>query len=138
MPGFLQIKNPDMKSMVWFFLVISILLGAFGQIFMKEAMKTAGPIPLRDGSAVTILYYFRAFISISMILAVLSYGVSFIIWLGVLSVMDLSLARPLMSAGYLITMVYGFYAGESLTVERIAGTLLIVAGIFFLTKNFHS
>ena len=127
-----------MKSMVWFFLVISILLGAFGQIFMKEAMKTAGPIPLRDGSAVTILYYFRAFISISMILAVLSYGVSFIIWLGVLSVMDLSLARPLMSAGYLITMVYGFYAGESLTVERITGTLLIVAGIFFLTKNFHS
>jgi drug/metabolite transporter (DMT)-like permease len=122
-------------AMIWIVLIIAIVLGAFGQIFMKEAMKIAGPVPM-DSSSGDIFYYFmHSLFSFRMALAALSYGLSFILWLGVLSLADLSLIRPLMSFGYLITMLYGFYAGENVTLERAAGTLLIIAGIFFVTRS---
>ena len=121
--------------MIWIVLAIAIILGAFGQIFMKEAMKLAGPFP-GDASLPNIfLYFIYSLLSFKMFLAAFSYGLSFILWLGVLSLADLSLIRPLMSFGYLITMLYGFYAGENVTLERVVGTLLIVAGIFFVAKS---
>jgi len=121
--------------MVWFVLSIAIILGALGQVFMKEAMKLSGPIPMGSPSGDIFFYFIHALFSIRMTLAALSYGLSFILWLGLLSVADLSLIRPLMSFGYLITLAYGFYAGENVTFERVAGTLLIVLGIFFITRS---
>ena len=56
-------------------------------------------------------------------------------WLAVLSVADLSLARPIMAAGYLITLAYGFAAGEDITAGRVVGTCLIVLGIAFVARS---
>jgi len=123
------------KSLTWIILIASIALGAFGQIFMKEGMKQAGPVPL-DRSVVDLASYFlKAIFSFQLIGAAVCYGVSFLMWLAVLSVLDLSLARPIMATGYLITMIYGYFAGEELSVSRVAGTLLIVAGLFFVAKS---
>ncbi len=120
---------------VWVFLVVSILLGAFGQICMKVAMRAVGPVPFQDGFAAVFLYALKAGFSLPMIAAATFYGVSFVLWLAVLSKADLSLARPLMSLGYLVTLVYGFYAGETMTVSRVAGTFLIVGGVMLLVRG---
>lgn len=120
---------------VWPALGISIILGAFGQILMKIAMKTAGPVPLASGVAGLVSYFFHAAVSLPMIGAVLCYGVSFLLWLAVLSIADLSLARPVMAAGYLITLAYGFAAGEEITADRVVGTCLIVVGIAFVARS---
>lgn len=120
---------------MWPALIVSILLGAMGQILMKIAMKQAGPIPI-DGPILDIFYYFlQAGLSLPLIGAGISYGLSFLLWLAVLSVADLSLARPIMSAGYLLTLVYGIFAGEEVDATRIIGTLLIVVGIAFVVKS---
>ena len=120
---------------MWFALGLAIVLGALGQILMKEAMKAAGPIPLEEGTGVLFLYFFKAFLSPWLIGAVVSYGISFIVWLGVLSLTDLSLIRPLMSAGYVLTLAYGYFAGEHVTLERVLGTGLVIAGIVFLVHS---
>ncbi len=121
--------------MMWVLLVISIILGAFGQIFMSVAMKAMGGISF-NGSVVELgMYYVRAALSWSMVGAVLCYGVSFLLWLAVLSRKDLSLARPMMSLGYLVTMAYGIYAGEDMNLYRVLGTLVIVVGIFLMIMS---
>lgn len=120
---------------MWGWLVISVALGALGQIFMSIAMKAAGAIPKTTQALELIKYYFGAAFSLPMMGAVLCYGVSFVLWLGVLSKKDLSLARPLMSMGYLITLAWGVYAGENVTAGRILGTALIITGIFFVVKS---
>ncbi len=120
---------------VWPALGVSILLGAFGQILMKIAMKSAGPVPLASGVLSLVFYFFNAAISLPMIGAVACYGISFLLWLAVLSVADLSLARPIMAAGYLITLAYGFVAGEDITAGRVVGTCLIVVGIAFVARS---
>ncbi|MCE9596707.1 MAG: hypothetical protein K8S54_01940 [Spirochaetia bacterium] len=120
---------------MWPALIVSILLGALGQILMKIAMKQAGPIPI-DGPLLDLFSYFlHAGLSLPLFAAAVSYGISFLLWLAVLSVADLSLARPIMSAGYLLTLAYGIFAGEGVNATRIIGTLLIVVGIAFIVKS---
>ncbi|MBI3396831.1 MAG: transporter [Spirochaetia bacterium] len=120
---------------MWVGLIVSVLLGAFGQILMKEGMKAAGPVPLQSGPVILFQYFVGAVFSIQLIGAALCYGISFVLWLGVLSVADLSLARPIMSVGYVLTLAYGFYAGESITPGRIIGTVLVVIGIAFIARS---
>ena len=123
---------------MWPWLLSSVALGAFGQICMSVAMKTAGPVPRSAPFAELFWYYAQAALSVPMAGAVACYALSFVLWLGVLSTKDLSLARPLMSLGYLITLAYGYYAGEHVTWERVLGTVLIILGLFFVVRSdFH-
>ena len=102
---------------------------------MSVAMKAAGPVPHASGAADLFWYYLSAALSVPMLTAVACYGISFVLWLGVLSQKDLSLARPVVSLGYLVTLAYGFYAGEQVTWERVLGTVLIIAGLFFVVRS---
>lgn len=120
---------------MWPALIVSIVLGAIGQILMKIGMKAAGPVPLDRGIVDLFYYFMHAVLSFPLIGAALSYGISFVLWLGVLSVADLSLARPIMSAGYILTLAYGFASGEDITPARVLGTCLIVVGIAFVAKS---
>lgn len=121
--------------LMWVSLAISITLGALGQILMKMGMNAAGPVSLDQSVSDLAIYFIRAFFSPWVLAAIFSYAIGIIFWLGVLSVADLSLVRPLMSAGYLITLAYGIYAGESITLDRIIGTMLIIGGMYFLTRS---
>ena len=40
-----------------------------------------------------------------------------------------------MSLGYLVTLAYGFYAGEAVTTSRVFGTLLIIGGVMLLVRD---
>ena len=129
-------QNGSVKpGTMWTFLALAILLGALGQILMKIGMKQAGPIPLHDGTAALVVYFFKALTSPPLLGVVVCYGLSILLWLAVLSVQDLSLVRPLMSVGYLLTLIYGIYSGETVTWERIGGTLLITGGVFLLVRS---
>jgi len=119
---------------IYLFLGISILLGALGQIFMKVMMNQLGPFPFED-KVKWMFYGFSVLKSKYLWMVFLCYGISIVLWLMVLSYADLSLVRPLMSVGYLITLAYGIYSGETVTNERILGTFLIIGGVFLLTKK---
>lgn len=124
----------SMKT-VWTFLALAIFLGALGQILMKVGMKNAGPIPLHEGTTAVVAYFWKAIFSPPLVGVAICYGLSILLWLSVLSVQDLSLVRPLMSVGYLLTMAYGMLSGEDVTPARIAGTLLITGGVFLVVRS---
>lgn len=123
-----------MNIKLYIFLFIAIVLGAFGQIFMKIMMNHLGPFPFDDRTQ-WINYFIHIVFSKYLWYVFLCYGISILLWLMVLSYADLSLIRPLMSLGYLITLAYGIFMGENVTSERIFGTFLIIGGVFFLTRN---
>ncbi len=102
---------------------------------MKMGMSTAGPVPFSEGSLAILLYYVRVVLSPFILASLVSYGLSVLLWLAVLSVADLSLVRPLVSIGYLVTLFYGYLSGENVTFGRIAGTLLIIGGVYLVTRS---
>lgn len=56
-------------------------------------------------------------------------------WLVALSKMEISVAYPMVSLGYVITMIAGYFLfGEPITPVKILGAFLIIAGVFCLSK----
>jgi multidrug transporter EmrE-like cation transporter len=62
------------------------------------------------------------------------YLLSALSWLIILSRVDLSFAYPLISIGYILIMVLSrFMFNEQLTTLRVAGTLMVCAGVFVIS-----
>jgi multidrug transporter EmrE-like cation transporter len=61
--------------------------------------------------------------------AMACYSLSIGIWMIVLGKTEVSLAYPLLSIGYVLTTIVGFFLGESVNLARIAGIALICFGI---------
>ncbi|MCL1938950.1 MAG: EamA family transporter [Candidatus Azobacteroides sp.] len=51
--------------------------------------------------------------------------------------MELSRAYPLVSLGYIFTLILGsVFLNETLTITKFAGVILIVLGVIILTREF--
>lgn len=65
-----------------------------------------------------------------LILAVICFVSSMLMWILVLRKMDLSVAYPMVSLGYVIVILLSYvFLKEPLYISKIIGTVLIVAGV---------
>ncbi|MCB8814177.1 EamA family transporter [Desulfosporosinus shakirovi] len=109
--------------------LFSILLGATGQFLFRLGMVEYGRVSVTGiwrqlGSIILTPAIFLGFAC---------FGVSSVLWLVVISRWELSYAYPLVSLGYVIAILYGtFFLDEVLTLPKILGCLLILAGMSVL------
>lgn len=107
-----------------------VIIGVFGQLAMKKGMNTVGTIGLRDiFSSRVFSIVFQRYVFIGIVL----YLFASLIWLVVLSLEELSFVYPLIAIGYIITAILSkFLFGESLTMFRFFGILLICGGVYLI------
>jgi multidrug transporter EmrE-like cation transporter len=110
-------------------IVLSVLLTTGAQIILKMGMSSARiQQALQAGSPAD------AVLSIALspwILAGLGcFGLSVVLWLLVLSRVDVSQAYPCVAFGFVLTMLAGHYLfGEPLGLLRVGGLALILLGV---------
>ena len=110
--------------------LLCVLLSAVAQLAMKTGMTGAG-----TGSAVGHTYG-QALTSGWVWGGLGMYGLSAVLWLWVLSRLDVSLAYPLVSLGFVVTMLAGVLClGEPWSWQRMGGAALIVAGVLLLAAD---
>ncbi|MZR31703.1 DMT family transporter [Sneathiella litorea] len=121
------------------FLVLSLILltvfaSACAQLVLKlgvadQKMQAAMQSGIYE-SAFTAL--FSPFIWLGLII----YALSVVLWLWVLSKVDLSVAYPFVGIGFVITMLFGILLlNENVTPMRIIGTVLIVGGCVLVGRS---
>ncbi|NLI91975.1 MAG: EamA family transporter [Peptococcaceae bacterium] len=112
--------------MIYLIAVISIMLGAVGQFGLKLAAAT-----IQTGSGLWKLGL--SMLNIQMIFSVVCFVTSMIMWIFVLRKMELSIAYPMVSLGYVFVMFLSFYfLQESIVLTKLLGTGLIVSGVIVL------
>lgn len=113
------------------FLFSSIFLGAFGQILLKLGVNRIGQINLnRNELLVTV---FHIFTNPWIITGILFFVSSMILWIKVISTMELSRAYPSVSLSYLIVFLVSIILfHETISFEKIIGLLFVSAGVYFL------
>lgn len=113
---------------------VSVFLNALAQIFLRKTMLSLGALPhslidFLDFSGKLILNFW--FIS-----GMSCYAVSIAVWMVVLGKMEVSIAYPLLSMGYVIATIIGYYyLGESVNLIRLAGLAFICIGIFVISRS---
>jgi drug/metabolite transporter (DMT)-like permease len=65
-----------------------------------------------------------------------AYGFSALLWLDVLSKLEISIAFPLVSITYVITLFVGkFVFGDVITWSRVLGVTIIIVGVIFVARS---
>lgn len=121
--------------MVTFILLvlISVTLGAFGQIYIKKGLNELGGFTLNDILSKKIIY---TFLNPSVFFGLLLYVIATVAWFVVLSMSDVSFVYPFVAIGYIITAILArFYFNENITITRWFAILIIVGGVFLLMRS---
>ena len=119
-----------MRSLLLGFL--ALVLVSFGQTSLKFGLNHIGGFSLVHGTSEFIKLIRTPWIAIGFG----CYGLSAILWLDVLSKLDLSLAFPMVSLTYVFTLLIGrFFFQETFGWERIVGVGLILFGIFCVVRS---
>jgi multidrug transporter EmrE-like cation transporter len=123
-----------MHPLIFALAVGSVSLNAMAQIALRKTMLTIPPLPSGIGESVgfAVSLLLNPWFIAGMGCYVLSIG----IWMIVLGKTEVSLAYPLLSIGYIITAIVGYYfLGENVNVTRIAGIALICSGIIVISRS---
>jgi drug/metabolite transporter (DMT)-like permease len=115
-------------------LVVSVTLTVSGELLLKHGMNLHGEFVPQIGTLLPNL--FRIFTN-PYILG--GFGLIFsasILWLSVISRVPLSTAYPMLSLGYLLTVLLSaIVLRETVPITRIAGVLLIVSGVVLVARS---
>jgi drug/metabolite transporter (DMT)-like permease len=115
-------------------LLVAISLSVTGETLLKLGMNRIGALDLRPETVLPT--FWRVFTTPVIVIGfALIFGGS-LFWLVVLSKWNLSLAYPLLSLSYIASLVIGaMFLNETVTPLRVAGVLVIVAGVVLVTKS---
>jgi len=104
-------------------------IGTIGQLLLKHVMKSLGPLGAAQlGSLGRICVQLA--LNPLFLLAVALYVLGFVIWLIVLSKLDLSYAYPILALSYCLVPVISHYLfGEQVSPMRWIGIAIICVGV---------
>jgi uncharacterized membrane protein len=112
---------------------VCIILAATGQLYMKKGMNVVNSDSkdlISSQGLIKIIFNKYVFTGLAL------YGIGTILWLFALAQLDLSLAYPLISIGYILTAVLAFvFLNEKITLLRWGGIALVVLGSLLIIKS---
>lgn len=115
-------------------ILLGVLLNAVAQLALKQGMRQIGEFEFALANALPIGWQVgtNPYVAFGLACYVFSVG----IWILVLSRVEVSLAYPMLSVGYVVNALAAWWLfGENLTPTRIAGIAVICFGVWLLSRN---
>ncbi len=115
-------------------ILIGVMFNAAAQILLKIGMGRIGHFHLTPANFWPVSLQIAA--SLPIMGGLFCYVFSLAVWLVVLSRVEVSLAYPLVSIGYVVTALAAYLLlGEQLGPMRIAGIAVIMIGVFMVSRT---
>jgi multidrug transporter EmrE-like cation transporter len=115
-------------------ILAGVLLNAAAQLLLKAGTNAVGHFEFSAGNIVPV--GLRLALEPFILGGVACYVVSLVVWIMALSRVEVSIAYPMLSIGYVINAVAAWYLfGESLTALRLTGIGFIVVGVFLVARS---
>ena len=116
------------------FIFVGICLNAVAQLLLKAGTNAVGAIHL------TAENWFSTGLKLATQLPIIGglacYVISVVVWIIGLSRVDVTVAYPLLSLGYIINAVGAWYfLGEVVTAQRLLAIGVIIVGVVLLTRS---
>lgn len=123
-----------MTAMAFALVLTGVLLNAAAQLLLKAGTNSIGHF---DFSLANVLPIGMQVAREPHILGGLScYMVSVVVWILALSRVEVSVAYPMLSLGYVVNAVAAWYLfGESLNAMRLGGIAVIIVGVVLVARS---
>lgn len=123
-----------MKLSVFLLLMLGVLLNASAQLLLKMGMTRIGEFEFQLSNVVPIGLQIAS--NIPIMLGIAAYVISVFVWMLVLSRVDVSMAYPMVSLGYVVNAIAAFYLfAEPLSALRVGGIFIILMGVFMVARS---
>lgn len=115
-------------------ILLSVLLNTAAQLLLKGGMNRIGEVTFSWTNLFPITLQIAS--NPLIILGMAFYVLSVFVWLAVLSKVEVSVAYPIVSLGYITTAIAAYYLfGEQLTLLRILGIGVIMLGVYLVART---
>ncbi len=116
-------------------MILAVTAGTVGDILLAKGMKEMGDISAMNLRGI-LNVAFQALTTPKLIIGTAMLAVFFFLWLAVLSWEDLSVALPMQALNYvLVAFLSQYFLGETVSLLRWAGTILVCIGVLLITKS---
>ena len=122
--------------MIFMLILFGVLLNAGAQLMLKSGMNQIGHFDFSVNNLVPI--GFKVMGNIPIISGLAMYVFSVVVWLLVLSRVQVGYAYPMLSIGYVVNALAAYYLfDEPLSSMRVLGIFVIIAGVYLVAKSSH-
>lgn len=123
-----------MNLLTFSLILTGVLLNAAAQLALKASVKGSGAIALETSVLVPTALQLAS--QPWLWLGIGCYVVSVVVWLLALSRVDVSIAYPMLSIGYVVNALAAWaWLGETMSLGRMAGIGIIIVGVYVLARG---
>lgn len=115
-------------------ILLGVLLNAGAQLLLKAGMDKIGYFKFSLANLLPIAW--QVALNPYIIGGLTCYVISVCVWLLALSRVEVSVAYPMLSIGYIVTAIAAyFWFHESLTLTRLLGIFVIILGVYLMSRT---
>lgn len=123
-----------MTAVTFALIVAGVLLNAGAQLLLKAGTNAVGPFEFTAANAVPVGV--RLALEPHIAGGIACYAISVVVWILALSRVEVSVAYPMLSIGYVVNALAAWYLfGEALGVQRWLGIGFIAIGVWLLVRS---
>ena len=123
-----------MNLVSFFFLMLGVFLNATAQLLLKAGTNAVGQFEFDSGNIVPV--GMKLALEPHILGGVVCYMVSLVVWIMGLSRVEVSIAYPMLSIGYVLNAVAAWYLfGEAVSVTRLTGIGIIIIGVYVVARS---
>jgi len=112
----------------------AVLLGTAGQILLKAGTNAVGHFEFTLANVLPVGA--RVAMEPRILGGVGCYAVGMVLWIMALSRTEVSVAYPMLSVGFALNALLAWWLlGEAVSLQRVAGILVIIAGVWLVARS---
>jgi multidrug transporter EmrE-like cation transporter len=114
--------------------LLGVLLNAAAQLLLKAGTNTIGHFEFSLANALPV--GMKVATEPFILGGITCYVVSVVVWILALSRVEVSIAYPMLSIGYILNAVAAYFLfGEAVSVQRLAGIGIIILGVYIVARS---
>ena len=123
-----------MSAISWVLILSGVMINAAAQLLLKAGTNSVGTFAYSAENILPIGWKLAT--EPHIIGGLTCYVVSVVIWIMALSRVEVSIAYPMLSFGYIVNALAAWWLfGEAVSIERMIGIGVIIFGVFLITRS---
>jgi multidrug transporter EmrE-like cation transporter len=123
-----------MNGISFVLILIGVLLNAGAQLLLKAGTNAVGRFAFERDNILPVGW--RLATEPHIVGGISCYVISVVVWILALSRVEVSIAYPMLSIGYVVNAMAAWYLfGEAVTPLRLLGIGIIVLGVFVVARS---
>ncbi|MBI2226180.1 MAG: EamA family transporter [Betaproteobacteria bacterium] len=123
-----------MNAISFSLLMTGVLLNAGAQLLLKAGTNAVGVFAFSSDNLVPVGWKLAT--EPHIVGGLGCYVLSVIVWILALSRVEVSIAYPMLSIGYVVNALAAWYLfGEAVTLTRLAGIGIIIIGVYIVARS---